>query len=83
MCFGLPVDMEVFVTDIIDVEKDVTYRRCTTMIWVEEGPDNLVPHRYIAWYIWFDGDLVRPLRGFDGPPGLNDEVAPTVATANP
>lgn len=49
--FGLPIEIKMPVTDIIDVEEDVAYRRCTTTIWVEEGMDNLISRHYIAWYV--------------------------------
>lgn len=58
--FGLPIDMEMSIVDIIDVEEDAAYHRCITTIWVEKGLDNLVPHRYIARYVWFDRDIVDP-----------------------
>lgn len=61
--FGLSVDMEMFVADIIDVEEDVAYRRCITTIWVEKRLDILVPHLYIALYIWFDGISLAPFMG--------------------
>lgn len=29
----------------------VNLRRVTTIIWVKEGYDDLVPHNYRAWYV--------------------------------
>lgn len=67
---GLPIDMHVSAVDIVDIEADTTYLRCTTTVWVQEDADNLVPHRYQAQLIWFNGDLVSPIRGFKRPPSF-------------
>lgn len=66
---GLPIEIHVFVIDIADVEFEVMYRKCTSTVWVQEDANNLVLHRYVAWFIWFDGDLLRPLSNFGEPPG--------------
>ncbi|KAL3747204.1 hypothetical protein ACJRO7_016044 [Eucalyptus globulus] len=73
--FGLLVEMEVTIIDIIEAGANTAYCRCTTTIWVEEGLDDLVPHYYMAWYIWFNGDLVGPFHGFNGPPRPSDASA--------
>jgi len=43
---------------------------------VDEGLDELVPHKYGAWYEWVEGGFVGLLRGFDGPLGL-ESYTPT------
>lgn len=65
--YELPIDMHVSMTNIVDVEAETTYRKCTTTIWVQEDTDNLVSHHYEAWFIWFDGDFIGLIRGPDGP----------------
>lgn len=70
LCHSLPVEMHVTVTDIVDVENDVTYWKCSTTVWVQEDANEMVPHRYVAWFILMDGDLIGPLLGFSGPPGI-------------
>lgn len=48
ICFGMPINLEVVVIDIIDVPNDQAYRKVLTKVWVDKGLDNLVPHEYIA-----------------------------------
>ncbi|KAL3724767.1 hypothetical protein ACJRO7_029863 [Eucalyptus globulus] len=44
-------------------------------IWVDEGPGQLIPHWFLAWFIQEGNLLIGPLRGFDGPPGRGPEDA--------
>lgn len=48
--YGLPIEMHVPVIDIVDVKSEITYRKCTTTIWVQEDTNKLVLNRYEAWF---------------------------------
>lgn len=37
---GLPMSMEVSVIDIINVDNEITYCRCDSIVWVEESLDD-------------------------------------------
>ncbi|XP_018726983.1 uncharacterized protein LOC108958749 [Eucalyptus grandis] len=54
--FNMPVEVKVNLLDIVDGSNDAMYRRHTTTISVDEGVGHLVPHRFKAWYVWFDVD---------------------------
>ena len=48
---------------------------CPT-IWVQEDANELVSHRYNAWFIWFDGDLLGPLLEVSRPPRAANDNTP-------
>ncbi|KAL3755924.1 hypothetical protein ACJRO7_002901 [Eucalyptus globulus] len=57
------------------------YIKCSSTIWVDVGLPLLVPHHFVAWYVLLNGELIGPLRGFDGPLGHDDggeEMVPEV-----
>lgn len=64
---SLPIDMVTTMTDIIDLEGNITYRKYTTIVWVQEGINTLVPHVYKAWCLIFDGDVLGPIEGLIPP----------------
>lgn len=72
--FSVPMNMEVTIIDVF--REDTTFWRITTIVWVDEGYCDLVPHSYRARYAWFDGDLFRPLYGFRGPPRSDEDADP-------
>lgn len=47
-----------------------------SIVWVDEGLDELVPHCYGMWYAWFDGDWVDLLHGFNGLTKASDGATP-------
>lgn len=67
--------MHVSIVDIVEVESEATYHKFTTTVWMQEDANDLVPHRYVAWFIWFDGDLLWSLFDFGGPPGAANDDA--------
>ena len=65
--FGRPVEMHVRVVDIVDVEADVTYQKYSMTVWVQVNANDMVPHRYVTWFVLMDGDEVGPIEGYNGP----------------
>ncbi|XP_056173026.1 uncharacterized protein LOC130139641 [Syzygium oleosum] len=78
--FGNPVEKRAEVLTVIDARKGRAYRRITTYVMVDEGLTDLVPHLYVAWHGYTDGEWVGPLRGFNGPFGGVGRPAPGHAT---
>lgn len=67
--FGTSVEMKVAVIDVIGGCGNHAYHRVTTHVMVDGGFNNPILHTYVARYMWADGNLMGPLRGFDGPFG--------------
>ena len=45
---GNPVEQKAEVLTIINVREDRVYSRITTLVMVDEGLTDLVPHSYVA-----------------------------------
>ena len=46
-----------------DVREDRTYHRIMTLVMFDEGLTDLVPHPYVAWYHYANGEWVDPYVG--------------------
>lgn len=49
----------------------VLYTKCSSIVSKDVGLQEWNPHQFVAWYWNIDGELVRPLKGFDSPSSVD------------
>ncbi|KAL3745557.1 hypothetical protein ACJRO7_014640 [Eucalyptus globulus] len=59
--YGVVSSIEVTFTDVYDSDVELTFSKYEATLWMDVGKAEMVPMKFVAWFIKHDGAMFGPI----------------------
>ncbi|KAL3719092.1 hypothetical protein ACJRO7_004095 [Eucalyptus globulus] len=73
--YGVVVRLDVSLHDVYDPDIDMNFSKYEATLWMDDGRADLIPMKFVAWFINHEGEIFGPLPFGAGGPGAGTDGA--------